>query len=92
MVMPAQQLAVRRVTRLDGKTTVKAFCDVAVANLFVIKSLKVIEGRNGLFISMPREQGRNGQWYDLVSPATKEARERLTEVVLEAYNTKEPAF
>ena len=92
MAVQAQELAVKRVTRLDGRTSVKAFCDVAIADLFVVRSLKVIEGRNGLFVSMPREQGRNGQWYDMVAPLTKAARERMTEIVLEAYNTKEPAL
>jgi len=84
------ELAVKRVTRINGPTTVRAFCDVSIGNSFVVKSLKVVEGRNGLFVSMPREQGRNGQWYDLVAPATKEARERITQVVLSAYNTPEP--
>ncbi len=85
-------LEVKRVLRLDGNGTTKAFCDVAIAGSFVIKGVRVIEGKKGVFVSLPREQGKNGQWYDTVSPLTKEAREQLTEVVLEAYTAKEPSL
>jgi len=81
------ELAVKRVTRLDGNGTLKAFCDVAVARAFLIKGVKVVEGKHGLFVSMPREQGRNGQWYETVVPLTKEAREQLSTIVLEAYQS-----
>jgi DNA-binding cell septation regulator SpoVG len=40
---------------------------------------------------MPREQGKNGQWYDTVAPLTPAAKERLAHVVLEAYSEKEPS-
>lgn len=85
-------LEVKRVVRLDGNGTTKAFCDVAIADSFVIKGVRVVEGKKGVFVSMPREQGKNGQWYDTVTPLTKEARNRLTELVLEAYEAKEPTL
>ena len=85
-------LSVKRMTRLHGNGTVKAFCDVAVADSFLIKSLKIVDGKNGLFVSMPREQGKNGQWYDTVLPLTKQAREQLSQVVLDAYESETPAL
>ena len=81
------ELEVKRLTRLNGDSAVKAFCDVAIAGAFVIKSLKVVDGKNGLFVSMPREQGKNGQWYETVSPLTPQARERLSCAVLNAYQS-----
>lgn len=80
-------LEVKRMARLDGDGTVKAFCDVAINGSFLIKSLKVVNGKNGMFVSMPREQGKNGQWYDTVAPITKEARETLSRIVLKAYQS-----
>ena len=78
-------LSVKRMTRLNGESAVKAFCDVAVGELFLIRSLKVVDGKKGLFVSMPREQGKNGQWYDTVRPITKDARQQIAVVVLGAY-------
>ena len=86
------ELEVKRMSRLNGDGSLKAFCDVAINGSFIIKSLKVVDGKNGLFVSMPREQGKNGQWYDTVAPLTKEAKARLTQTVLKAYETEEPSL
>ncbi len=83
---------VERLTRLDGTGSTKAYCDVSISGALVIKSFKVVDGKKGLFVSMPREQGKNGQWYDMVTPLTKEAREELVEAVLDAYSSNEPAL
>lgn len=81
------ELTVKRINRLEGEGTAKAFCDVAIAKAFLIKGIKVIEGKKGLFVSMPREQGKDGNWYDTVLPLSKEARQQVSEVVLEAYES-----
>jgi stage V sporulation protein G len=47
-----------------------------------------VEGKNGLFVSMPSEQGRDGKWYDTFYPVSKEMRKGLEELVLESYNEK----
>ena len=88
--MPEQTgLTVKRINKLEGEGTAKAFCDVAVNGSFLIKGIKVIEGKNGLFVSMPREQGKDGNWYDTVVPLSKEARQQMSQVVLEAYQSGE---
>ncbi len=79
------QLAVNRLIRFDGEGSLRAYCDLAVGNAFLIKGLRVIEGKNGLFVSMPRQQGKDAKWYDHVSTMTKEVRGEVNRVVLEAY-------
>ena len=79
-----QNLQVVRLHRLTGESKTKAFADVSIGS-FIIKGLKVLEGKNGLFLSMPQEKAKDGKWYETVFPVTKEARKSLTEVVLEAY-------
>lgn len=78
-------LSVKRLNRFKGEGTTRAFCDVAIAEAFLVKGVKVIEGKNGLFVSMPREQGKDGNWYDTVMPLSKEVKEQVSEVVLQAY-------
>ena len=86
-------LEVKRINKLDGTGTLKAFCDVAVAESFLIKGITVVEGKKGLFVSMPREQGKDGNWYDAVVPLTKEARQQISELVLKTYQSDpEPAL
>jgi stage V sporulation protein G len=84
MAAENQEVQVVRLYRLDGESKIKAFADVSIGN-FIIKGLKVLDGKNGLFLSMPREKSKDGKWYDTVFPVTKEARKSLSDVVLEAY-------
>lgn len=77
-------LKVVRLHRLEGESKTKAFLDVAIGD-FIVKGLKVVQGQKGLFLSMPQDKAKDGKWYNAFYPATKEARQALTEVVLAAY-------
>ena len=79
-------LAVKRLIRFEGEGTLKAYCDVAIGDAFLIKGLRVVEGRKGLFVSMPRQQGKDHKWYESVVALTKQAEAELGRVVLQAYN------
>ena len=85
MAEAARDLAVKRIVTFEGDGALKAFCDLAVDEQFLIKGLRVVDGKNGLFVSMPRQQGKNGKWFDTVSALTREAKHGVDQVVLEAY-------
>lgn len=80
----SKEFAVSRIHRLDGDSKLKAFVDISLGDL-VVKGLRIVEGKEGLFVGMPRHQGKDGQWYDTVSATTKELKQELTELVLSAY-------
>ncbi|MFA4888821.1 MAG: SpoVG family protein [Candidatus Omnitrophota bacterium] len=77
-------IKVVRMHRFDGDSKTKAFADVEIGD-FIIKGLRVVDGEKGIFLSMPREQGKDGKWYDTVRPVSKEAKDKLASVVLSAY-------
>ena len=79
------ELSVKRLVKFDGEGTLKAFCDVAIDERFLVKGLRVVEGKRGLFVSMPRQQGKDTKWYDSVEAMTKEAKADVDRVVLRAY-------
>ena len=85
MVNQSNGVEVLRLHRLSGESSLKAFADVSFAGVFIVKGIKVVEGKKGLFVSMPSEKGKDGKWYDTAHPLTKEFRESLNEVVLQAY-------
>ena len=76
---------VARLHRLEGNGATKAVCDVTLGGEFVVKGFRVVDGKNGLFVSMPREEGKDGKWYDNAFPLTKETRNTLSGAVLAAY-------
>ena len=79
-------LEIAQMRRLEGEGKTKAFCDVAVSG-FVIKGFRVVDGKRGLFVSMPCQQGKDGKWYETVSPLDEETRTHVTGFILEAYGT-----
>jgi stage V sporulation protein G len=81
----ALEFAVKRLVRFDGAGSLKAYCDLLVADALLIKGLRVVQGKNGLFVSMPRQQGKDQKWYDSVVALTKDTKAELGRVVLEAY-------
>ena len=82
----AIELSVKRMMKFDGDGTLKAFCDLAIGETFLVRGVRVVEGKKGLFVSMPREQGKDTKWYDIVRAMTKEAQVEVSRVVLEAYH------
>ena len=67
----------------------KAFASVNFDDELVVKNVKVVDGKNGLFVSFPSEQGKDGKYYDTVYPLTKESREYIEEIVLDEYNKED---
>lgn len=63
----------------------RASASVNLNGSFAIRGLKVMEGTNGLFVSMPSYRTGNGEYKDICFPCTKEARSQLNEAVLNAY-------
>jgi len=82
--MDASVIQVSRIFRVDGESKLKAFVDVSFAGI-IVKGFSVVDGSQGLFVSMPRHQGKDGKWYNTVYPSTKELKEQLCAAVLTAY-------
>ena len=85
------ELSVKRLIRFDGGGSVKAYCDLSIDERFLVKGLRVVEGKSGLFVSMPREKGKDAKWYDSVVALTKETKQEVGRVVLTAYEQQEAA-
>ena len=66
---------------------VRAFFDLTTTEGFTIKGFKIIEGINGLFVSMPSQKSSDGEYYDSIY-ASKELRDELNQLALDAYGTQ----
>ena len=75
---------VARQYRLEGERPLKAFADVIIGEVLV-KGIRVIEGERGLFVTMPKSQGKDGKWYPTVALVDKSMQGELQNIVLEAY-------
>lgn len=77
--------SIQRMIRFDGDGSLKAFCDVRVSDALVIRGVRVIEGKHGLFVSMPRQADKLGRWFSVVEVDSKTAAKELASVVLAEY-------
>jgi len=82
--MDNEEILVSRVYRIDNESKLKAFADISFSGI-VVKGFSVVNGSKGLFVSMPRHQGKDGKWYNTVYPTTKELKQKLSDLVLSAY-------
>ncbi len=68
-----------------GEEKLKAFVSVVLDGCFMINDIKVIQGRNGLFISMPSRRKKNGEFKDVAHPLNHETRQWMEDEILSTY-------
>ncbi len=75
-----------KITSLNpGNGATKAHASVNLNDAIAIRNIRVMEGKKGLFASMPSYQGSDKKYYDLVFPLTAELREELNDAIVNAY-------
>lgn len=70
---------------LPNSVYLKGFADIIIEDVILIKSLRIIQGSKGLFVSMPQEQAKDHKWYDRIKCLNEDIKEQITNVVLDAY-------
>ena len=66
---------------------VRAFFDLTTQDGFTVKGFKLIEGINGLFVSMPSQKGNDDEYYDTVWVESKQLREELSALAIQEYQS-----
>ena len=67
--------------------SLKGVASVSINDEFVVKGVRIFEGNDGPFVSMPSRKA-GAKYEDICFPITKEGRENLHSAVLEAYEQK----
>ena len=63
----------------------RAFVSIVIDRCFMVNDIKVIQGRDGLFISMPSRRKKNGDFKDVAHPLNNETRRMIEERILTEY-------
>ena len=74
-----------RVRKISTAGKMKAVVSVTFDEAFVVHDIKVIEGKERLFIAMPSRKTADGEFKDIAHPINTELREKLQEVILKKY-------
>ena len=73
---------------LRDEEKLKAFVNVTFDNCFVVRGMKIIQGNNGYFVSMPSRKVDDGTYRDIAHPINAEFRALIEEKVLAEYEKK----
>lgn len=75
-----------RAKRIDGDNRLVGIAAITIDNCFVVHELRIIEGKNGLFVAMPSRKMPNGEYKDVAHPINSETRAMIEQAVLETFN------
>lgn len=78
-----------RIRKIDSGDRLKAFVTITFDECFVVHNIKIIEGKNGIFIAMPSRRTQSGEYKDVVHPINSDFRNSLQERILGAYDRGE---
>ena len=67
------------------ESNILATASITVGGCFTVKGVKIVDGKNGLFVAMPTRRDGQGNFQDICHPTTKEMREALNSAVLGEY-------
>lgn len=70
---------------MRNEGNLKAFCSVVFDDVFIVHSVKIIQGKEDLFVAMPSREGKNGEFRDTAHPIDNAFRLEMEDTVLEKY-------
>ncbi len=76
----------------SDKTSKLAYASITLDDAFVVHGLSIINGREGLFVSMPQQSYVDSEgekkYSDTAFPLSKDLRDSISSVVIKAYRQK----
>lgn len=80
------QITEVKVFPVEDGGRLKAYATLVFDDCFIVRDLKVIQGDQSLFVSMPSRKKKDGTFRDIVHPLNAEMRSSVEEKVIEEYN------
>lgn len=74
-----------RVRKLSVDGRMKAVVSVTFDESFVVHDIKLIEGKDKLFVAMPSRKTPDGEFKDIAHPINTEMREMLEKAIIKEY-------
>ena len=72
----------------EARGNTLAMASLTIGGCFAVRGVKVVQGRNGPFVSMPQAKDGKGGYQDICFPISREVREQVSRLVLDKYNAQ----
>ena len=73
---------------LPDAGTLKAFADVSINDALILRGIRLMSGKKGMFVGLPQEQGKDSKWYDQVVCKSAAVYDDLTRVCMAHYHSQ----
>ncbi|MGN0961267.1 MAG: septation regulator SpoVG [Christensenellales bacterium] len=87
--MKITDIRIRLVQNSESK--LKAVASITIDDCFVVHDIKVLEGNQGYFVSMPSRKTPEGEYKDVAHPINTPTREEINRLVLAKYEEETKA-
>lgn len=77
-------IRVRKYESSNSKT--KAFVELKLDDVLIVKGLSLVEGTKGLFLSYPASKGKDDNYYNSIYSLDKDWGKQLEEACIKKYN------
>ncbi len=74
-----------RVRKVETDSRLRAVASITIDDCFAVHELRIIEGKEGLFVAMPSRQTNDGSFRDIAHPINVETRKLIEEAVIAKY-------
>ena len=69
----------------EPKGSTLAYASINIDDKFAVNGMRVVSGKDGLFVAMPQTKDSKGEFHDTCFPLSKELRQQVTDTVLGEY-------
>lgn len=74
-----------RIRQVTSESRLRAVASITIDECFAVHELRIIEGKEGLFVAMPSRQVSDGTFKDIAHPINVETRKMIEDVVIAKY-------
>ena len=75
-----------KIKKVASEGKLKAYVSLTFDDSFVVHNLKIIEGKEGVFVAMPNRKTKSGEFKDIAHPINSECRNIIQTRILDEYN------
>lgn len=78
------KITVRKYESANSNT--KAFIELKLDEVLIVKGLTLVEGKKGLFLAFPAAKGKDNKYYNSVYSLDKDWKAQLEKACIKKYN------
>lgn len=72
-------------TQKVNSNRILARVDIVINNFIVITNIRIVQGNNNLFVSMPQKKSLTGEYYNIVYFLEEKIKKEIDNIILDKY-------